>query len=153
MVDVTNLAGIIHDATNGYDGVAIEIYISGCTRNCDGCHNPQMQDFKYGERLNVSNLIDHIRSQEKWIDIISFLGGDLLCQSLIDASYLSYMVRQAFPDKKLWLFTGEVEQNLPKWCFEVFDVIKVGPYVESLRKPGYELASSNQKYIVKGVDY
>lgn len=148
-----NIAGVIHDATNGYDGIAIEIYFSGCTRNCKGCHNPQMQNFEYGKPLNIEELLKHLHGQEDWFDIISFLGGDLLCQEDDEANLLTYVIRKEFPNKELWLFTGETQENIPRWCLEFFDVIKVGSYIQELYEQGYELASKNQKFIKKGVDY
>lgn len=143
-----NLGGIVFPAHSPYDGIAYEIYPSGCTRNCPGCHNPELQDFNYGEYLDIAKLIEDIKSKEKWIDIISFLGGDLLCHPKYEAMLLVIAIKSAFPDKKLWLFTGATEEELPKWVKEIFDVIKVGKYIQKLHQDGFP-ASSNQYLIRK----
>ena len=148
-----NIAGIINDAVNGYDGVAIEIYVSGCTHGCKGCHNPEMQSFNYGEPLDMLKLIQYSTDQEQWYDIISILGGDLLCSHEDEAKKLGWTLKLGFPQKKLWLFTGAEHKDIPQWCYEVFDVIKYGRYIEELRDESYELATTNQCYIRKGCDY
>ena len=49
------IADIIYDATNAYDGIAVELYISGCYRKCFNCHNPELQDFSVGKELDTQN--------------------------------------------------------------------------------------------------
>jgi anaerobic ribonucleoside-triphosphate reductase activating protein len=147
-----NLAGIMFPVHNPYDGVAYEIYVSGCLNGCKGCHNPEMQSFKYGNYLDIAKLIKDIQEQEQWIDIISILGGDLLSQPKYEAMLLMVALKSHFKDKKFWLFTGSTEEELPLWIKEVFDVIKVGRYNEKLRQEGFP-ASSNQKLLKKGKDY
>jgi anaerobic ribonucleoside-triphosphate reductase activating protein len=147
-----NIAGIINDATAGYDGVAVEIYVSGCCRGCPGCHNPEMQDFDYGEPLVVPKLIQYLYDRQEWFDIISILGGDILCSPDGQAKNLLEIIHMVFPEKSLWLFTGAEISEIPQWCFIIFDVIKYGRYIEEL-KQSEGLATSNQGYIRKGVDY
>lgn len=144
------LGGIIFPAVNCYDGVAYEIYISGCNKRCKNCHNPEMQDFNYGNPLDTENLLKDIKNNSSWIDIISFLGGDPLDQKDNEFMRLIVAIKAKFPKKKLWLFTGNTE--VPLWVKEMFDVIKVGQYVEELRQDGFP-SSSNQKILRKGVDY
>lgn len=150
-----NIGGIIWDAVNIYDGIAVEIYISGCNHKCPGCHNPEMQDFNYGKPLNFFKVINELKENEDWFDIIAILGGDLLCQDWVQADSLMSILKEYFLDKKLWLFTGkdfdEIQEDFP-WCFEVFDVIKTGRYMQNL-EPGEKLASWNQKLLYKGKDY
>ena len=147
-----NISPLLFDCTNGYDGTAVEIYVSGCTRRCQGCHNPELQDFDCGEPLNKLELIRELTDHEDWFDIISILGGDLLCQDDYEAKGLSWMLKMAYPEKKLWLFTGAELSDAPEWCKECFDVIKTGTYEESLRQ-STGLASSNQRINRKGSDY
>lgn len=147
-----NISPLIYDCTNGYDGTAVEIYVSGCWRGCKGCHNPQMQSFDYGKPLNYKELTEELRGYENWFDIIGVLGGDLLCQDYIESRIFGGVLKAFFPDKKLWLFTGAELDDVPHWCLEIFDVIKTGTYEESLRQSD-GLASSNQRINRKGVDY
>lgn len=147
-----NISPLIYDCTKGYDGVAVEIYVSGCTRGCKGCHNPQMQSFSHGYSLKYGELWRNLDYNKEWFDIISILGGDLLCQDEVSRNTLMYRLHKDFPHKKLWLYTGAELSEVPQWCLDIFDVIKTGPYIESLRQ-SEGLASSNQKYNYKGVDF
>jgi anaerobic ribonucleoside-triphosphate reductase activating protein len=150
-----NLAGIIWDAVNIYDGVAVEIYISGCYHNCPGCHNPEMQNYDYGKPFNYKTLYEELNNNQDWFDIVSILGGDLLCQINDEAKDFSQWLKLQFKDKKLWLFTGkdfeEIEENY-KWCFDIFDVIKTGRYMKNLESDD-KLASFNQKLLYKGINF
>lgn len=147
-----NIGGIIWDAVNIYNGVAVEIYISGCNHQCPGCHNPEMQDFNYGEKLFLNKIVKELEKNQDWFDIVSILGGDLLCQPNREAESFIGVLKFFLPDKRLWLFTGKEKDEIPEWCFEYFDVIKTGRYLKEL-PPKNGLASSNQKLLYKGKDY
>jgi organic radical activating enzyme len=145
-----NIAGTIKDAINAYDAIAYEIYVSGCTRNCKGCHSPELQDFSYGEKLDTRKLMDNMHKEEGWFDIISIIGGDLLCQDEYEAIEFVLDLKLEFPNKKFWLFTGADE--VPLLWLHLFDVVKYGRYDESQKQNGFP-ASKNQKIIRKGIDY
>ena len=63
---------------------ALEIYVSGCTRACPGCHNPEAQG--YGKGLKWPRWLAQnawkIRQglDEKLFRRLWILGGDPLCQ-------------------------------------------------------------------------
>ena len=145
------VGGIIWDAINAYDGLAVEIYFQGCYYNCKNCHNLQFQAVDGGNKVSIEALIKTLNSNKEWFDIISFLGGEPLLQD--DLRKLTLKIKQCLPDKKLWLFTGADRNDIPQWCYEVFDVIKYGRYIEELRDETYELATTNQRYLRKDVDY
>ena len=147
------LAGEIFPAFNPYNKSTYEIHISGCKNNCKGCHNKEMQDFEYGEELDIDKYIKKLKKRTKLYDAICVMGGDLLSQDFDEASHFTYALRLNFRRKELWLFTGVKGIHLvPKWAKECFDYIKVGPYIENLKQEGFP-ASSNQKLLKKGKDY
>ena len=143
------IAGMVPDAVSPYPGVAFEIYVSGCTSRCNGCHNPEMQDFDYGEPFVLSNVVHQMEKHEDFFDIVSILGGDLADQDQLEATSAMYILRNLFPDKTFWLFTGKGLDN-PKVValYDCFDVIKTGAYWESHRQQGFP-ASSNQRVYQK----
>lgn len=137
------------------DHSAFEVYVTGCTRGCPGCHNPELQGFGGGMkwthwyRQNQGKLKD-LPLMNVWI-----LGGDLLCQ--YDESdvveFLKYLRRTVPEGTKLWLWTGGEFSEVPKSYLPLFDYIKSGPYREGLphlmwdydiKYPLLELASDNQ---------
>jgi anaerobic ribonucleoside-triphosphate reductase activating protein len=149
-----NLGGIVFPALNAYDGIAYEIYVSGCTRACPGCHSPDLQDFKYGKPLNIDAILKDINEKGSFVDIISVSGGDLLCQDKFDALRLSLALYNNLKEgQTMWLFTGEEPENIPEWVKRIYDVIVAGPFKQELFVEGRFPASTNQKVLVKGVDY
>ena len=128
-----------------YEKPAVEIYVAGCKRNCKGCHNEEAKDFDNGYEAERELIQAYLTERESLFDIISVTGGDLLCQDKGDAFALSFLLRNQFPKKELWLFTGEDNfENIPLWAQIMFDVIKYGSYKEELKQEGFP-ASSNQK--------
>lgn len=146
--------GYIFPSHNPYDKPAFEIYISGCNRTCPGCHNARLADFEYGEQLNIDEFIKQVMIPRcNMFDIISITGGDLLCQPEQEAIKLTFALKTIFPEKDMWLFTGEdTLENIPKWCQISFDVIKLGHYDKN-QATGTFPASANQKLLHKGKDY
>ena len=146
------LGGEVFPAFNPYNKPTYEIHLSGCTRNCKGCHNKELQSFQFGTDIDLNKYLKKLRKRTKFYDAICIMGGDLLCQDFEDAQGFAIMLRTAFPKKELWLFTGEEIHLVPKWAKEIFDYIKTGPYIENQAKEGFP-ASSNQKLLKKGKDY
>ena len=146
------IGGEVFPAFNPYNKPTYEIHVSGCKRGCKGCHNDALQDFEYGQEVDMSKFISKLKKRVKLYDAISIMGGDLLHQNFFEARDFVMQLRMAFRNKEFWLFTGEKIHNVPKWAKEYFDYIKVGAYREDLKQEGFP-ASSNQKLLKKGVDY
>jgi anaerobic ribonucleoside-triphosphate reductase activating protein len=139
------IADIQYPVFEPYKKPTLEIYVSGCNRKCINCCNVEIQDFNFGDKLDIQEKIHWLSQRSKLFECISIVGGDLLCQEEKDAKLFAQSIRVAFPDKDLWLFTGEDEiTKIPKWCFDCFDVIKYGSYKEDLKREGFP-ASTNQK--------
>lgn len=148
-----NIAAIQYPCFNPYTLPTVEIFIQGCRRSCCNCHNPELASFDAGEPINIEELIKYLLTFSEWFDIISITGGDLLCQPADEIEQLILKLRESFPDKQLWLFTGEdCIENIPTLVWSVFDVVKMGRYNASLSSNGFP-ASSNQRVLKKGVDY
>lgn len=137
---------------------AFDIFVSGCTRYCEGCYNTELWDFNYGtiiSRRVVFQLAEKIKDNIEMIETVRIMGGDLLCNDETSAfNFVRSLQELLMQEKIIWvLFTGAREDELPLWVRKKFDVIKVGKYIESLHDDSYHLASTNQYYIRKGVDY
>jgi len=139
-----NIASIQWPVFNPYGKATVEIYISGCNNNCADCHGAELKDFDYGKELDFDELFNELDKREGFYNIISVLGGDLLCQddftSMIFSEILCLYARRK--KLKLWLFTGKDE--IPDWCKIYYDVIKYGAYMKELSQKGFP-SSSNQQ--------
>ena len=147
-----NIAEVMYPVFNPYNRAACEIYVSGCSRKCKECHNPELQNYYFGEELNIVELVGKLKESERLFDIISITGGDLLCQREGEAKMFTDQLRINFPLKEYWLFTGANRPELSNWAYYSFDYIKIGPYDCTLKREGFP-SSSNQKLLKKGVDY
>lgn len=103
------------DISNGeYAGVSL--FVQGCPYHCPGCFNPDTHDFLGGKEWTdeleekFMQLIDkpHIKR-------VSFLGGEPLArENVCTVNYLIEKIRRLFPDKKIWLWTGNTFENILK---------------------------------------
>ena len=90
------------------DEISLLINITNCRFHCKGCHNKEAWDFNYGNKFTeettkrILNLLD-----KNYITGLSILGGEPLepsnQQGLVD---LVKQVKQKFPDKTIWLYSG-----------------------------------------------
>lgn len=64
---------IVDDTTVDGPGFRISIYCAGCKNHCPGCHNPETWDEQAGRDVLVSELFDHIISDE--FANVTFSGG------------------------------------------------------------------------------
>lgn len=98
------------DCANG-SGIRVSLFVSGCHMNpkCKGCFNSVAWDFNYGQKF-TDETMDYLIEllSNKHIRGLSILGGDPLApQNISTVLYIVLNVREKFPDKDIWLWTGE----------------------------------------------
>lgn len=140
-----NIAGIDYNLNHK----ALELYISGCTLHCDGCHNEELWDFTKGNPyFGHWDRVIHKKLKEHLVENVWIMGGEPLDQ---DTQIFYEFICDIFSfDVKLWLWTGY--EDVPDHLLWTLDYIKVGEYQkdsDSYTEPlfGIELASVNQKII------
>lgn len=143
------------------DTSTLEIYLSGCTRGCVGCHNPELQDFNVGENYIIYMPRLEYQLSSSLVDNIAIMGGEPLVQGRINLE--DFIKRIKYFDKyksgrHLWLYTGFDFEYIPQWIKSTVDYIKCGAYDENLKSNNYishgvKLASTNQKVYKRGIDY
>lgn len=148
------------DVANG-EGVRVSVFVSGCNHHCKGCFNRCAWDFEYGNKFTdkqideVINYLDH-----DYISGLSLLGGEPLeKQNQEGLLPLVKKVKEKFPDKDIWCYTGfdfeddvvekmAAKSETTKELLKYIDVMVDGKFEEdkkdlSLRFRG----SSNQRII------
>lgn len=103
-----NYAGIKDVDIQDGDGVRVGIYVSGCHFHCKECHNKEAWDFNYGKEFTEEE-IDYIieKMDNDYISGLSILGGEPL--EIVNQKGLIPLVdrvKETFPDKSIWLYTG-----------------------------------------------
>ena len=96
-----------YDIANG-PGVRTSVFVSGCTRHCKECFQPQTWDFDYGEPLTQEVLDGILKTLEPpHIAGLTVLGGEPFePKNQAGVAELLRQVRARFPEKSLWAFTG-----------------------------------------------
>lgn len=110
------------DISNG-EGVGVSLFVQGCPFHCKNCFNSDTWDFNGGKEWaeeikdKFMKLIDR-----PYIKRVSFLGGECLAdQNLDEVLKLVKQIRNSYPDKTIWLYTGfEWNSLMSKICQPTF---------------------------------
>lgn len=133
-------------------GFRTVLWISGCSLNCKGCHNPQAQDKNSGKLFDENakeELFDSINHE--YIRGITLSGGHPLePYNLKDVVELMKEIKERFPDKDIWVYTGytfSVVKNKMPDVLQYADVIVDGRYIEELRDITLKFRGSSNQHI------
>ena len=147
------------DVANGI-GVRVSLFVSGCRHHCEGCFNSEAWDFNYGNPFTekqvqeILNNLDH-----DYISGLTLLGGEPLeKENQPEVLALLKRVREQFPDKTIWCYTGfhyedEVvpmmaSSEITRELLGLVDVLVEGRFVLSLKQLGLRFrGSSNQRVL------
>ena len=157
-------AGLItNDFANGV-GTCVSFWTQGCPHHCPGCQNPETWDFNGGKEVPTDmrgQIIKAICANDI-IRNFSVLGGEPLCEENLDeVDKIITSVRMAFPQIKIFVWTGYVLDELVKknderinHILSQIDVLIDGPFIEAERDITLELrGSKNQRILYHGVDF
>ncbi len=131
-------------------GVRLGIWVQGCSKNCEGCCNPETHDYSKGEEIETEEIVSLILKHRKEIEGVSISGGEPLDQREELLELLKYIRDET--DLSVIIWTGYTSTELKKMHLmeglsKLVDLIIVGPYIEELHKPEGLRGSSNQNYL------
>lgn len=150
------------DVANG-PGVRVSLFVSGCTHHCKNCFNREAWDFDYGDDFTdkeENEIIEDLKPD--YITGLSLLGGEPFERANQEGLVpLIKKVKQAYPDKKIWCYTGftfdkqiigeminKENRESTKEMLDNIDYIVDGKFVEELKDPKLRFrGSSNQRII------
>lgn len=149
-----------NDVANGV-GIRVVLWVSGCSHHCPGCHNPQTWNPNAGELFDdkTKDFLFSILEKEH-INGITLSGGDpLYDKNLPDIYELIKEIREKYPDKTIWLYTGYTVEDvencmdckaslLRREILKHCDVVVDGPFIMDKRNISLPwCGSSNQRVI------
>ena len=140
------------DLNNG-DGIGVTLWVTGCPHHCYGCHNKILWDENRGKEDYIEALskIRKALSDDRIDKHLSVLGGEPLAPYNIDeVTEIVRIIRQEFPDKKIWLWTGyELEELNTKQrsILQYLDYIIVGRFDITNKCENRYYGSTNQRLI------
>ena len=133
------------------DGLRVVLWVSGCSHCCKECHNPITWDANGGLLFDEEAKAELFEELGKdYISGVTLSGGDpLFYSNRADVLALVKEIREKFPEKTIWMYTGFVWETIEQ--LEVMDYIDVlvdGEFVVELKDTKlYWRGSSNQRVI------
>jgi anaerobic ribonucleoside-triphosphate reductase activating protein len=113
--------------------VTLALNLSGCPNRCEGCHSPHLRE-DIGEPLTDGLLEGLLETYGGSVTCVAFMGGD---GDVPEVERLARSVR-GHGLKTAW-YSGR--EKMPKE--DVFDYVKLGPYIASLG--GLDSPTTNQR--------
>lgn len=96
------------------DGLRVVLWVAGCSHCCRECHNPLTWDPDGGVLFDAAAKQEIFDQLEKpYISGITFSGGDPLhAANRPDVRNLMAEIKEKYPQKTIWLYTGDVWENI-----------------------------------------
>lgn len=114
-----NYHNITHDDMNNGDGLRVVLWLSGCSHHCFNCQNPQTWNPDSGIPFDESAKQEIFNELSKdYISGITLSGGDPLHENnLSEVLSLVEDIRNLFPNKTIWLYTGYTWEQIMSYKF------------------------------------
>jgi len=148
------------DIANG-PGVRVTLFVSGCTNQCKNCFQPETWDFDYGQPFDeMAEERIFTELSHSYVRGLTLLGGEPF-EPQNQEALVPFLrkVREQYPDKDIWSFTGFTLEQLktdgshPRCAYtddmlDLLDVLVDGRFVEELHDITLRFrGSSNQRLI------
>lgn len=141
------IAGLVPESFVDGDGIRFAIFMQGCQRHCEGCHNPETHSLDGGRLIDTEEIISSIK-KNPLLDGITLTGGEPFLQVEAANEVACAAKNLGF---NVWCYTGYTFEELPKDAESLLkniDVLIDGEYIERLRNLELQFrGSSNQRII------
>jgi len=151
-----------NDIANG-EGVRTTLFVSGCRNKCKNCFQPETWAFDYGEPFTevVKEKI-YSSFENPFLSGLTVLGGEPMePENQVELLPFLREFKRRFPNKTIWLFTGNLYEELTSGVgkhykcipeteelLSLIDILIDGRYEEEKKSLGLRFrGSSNQRII------
>lgn len=145
------------DVANG-PGIRVSLFVSGCPHHCEGCFNPETWDFGYGKPFGEAQIQEILAALGKpYIHGLSLLGGEPLAPAnQADVLALIRRVREVFPQKDIWCYSGYQYEDLmagtvgtqSRPLVEALDVLVDGPFILERKNLSIRFRGSDNQRLI-----
>ncbi len=150
------------DIANG-EGIRTTLFVSGCRNRCKNCFNPETWAFDYGKRFDEAAKETLWRALESpSVRGLTILGGEPMePENQRDLLPLLREFKEKFPDKTLWIYTGNLYEELmgemgesPKALpitreiLALTDILVDGRFIEEEKSLGLRFRGSENQRII-----
>ena len=141
------IAGLVPESYVDGDGIRFAVFMQGCLRGCEGCHNPETHSLDGGRLLDTEEIITAIKSNPL-LNGVTLTGGEPLLQ--IDAANEIARAAKSF-GLNVWCYTGFEFEDLPAAAaplLENVDVLIDGAFIEAQRDLELQFCGSRNQRII-----
>ena len=150
------------DIANG-EGVRVSLFVSGCRNRCKGCFQPKTWDFNYGNLFDNAAIEQIMTALENpSVRGLTILGGEPMePENQPEILSLLRTIKQKYPDKTVWLYTGNLYEELTGDMGEhraflpitaellsLVDVLVDGRYIEEEKSLGLRFRGSKNQRVI-----
>ena len=123
-------------------GIRSVVYLQGCTRHCQGCHNKSTWATNCGLKYDVAKLAQELK-ENTLNQKITISGGEPLFQKKAVISLIKEL-----KECNLCLYTSHNYDEVPIEILPYLNYLKVGKYEQKFRCTTIPyIGSTNQKFI------
>lgn len=125
-----NYLSILDCSVTDGEGIRVTLFVSGCGHHCKGCHNPESWNPNNGKEFTDETKQTLFKLLERdYIDGITFSGGDPLYPSNRETVVkLTKEIKEKFPNKTIWLYTGYQYDDV-KDLLNYVDIVVDGKFI------------------------
>ena len=150
------------DIANG-EGIRTSLFVSGCRNRCKNCFNKDTWDFNFGFEF-TNEVMEEVLStfNHSFIKGLTVLGGEPM-EPENQRGLLPFIkeFKRRYPDKDLWLYTGNLYEELTGQCgahykclditaelLSYVDILVDGPFVEEEKSIGLRFRGSKNQRVI-----
>lgn len=102
-----------NDIANG-EGIRTTLFVSGCRNKCKDCFQPETWSFTYGKPFDEACAEEILKTFESaFVNGLTLLGGEPMePENQRDLLPFLREFKRRFPNKTLWLYTGNLYEEL-----------------------------------------
>ena len=150
------------DIANG-EGIRTTLFVSGCRNKCKNCFNPETWSFTYGELFTDDVKEEILKTfNSPFVSGLTILGGEPMePENQSELRPLFREFKKRYPDKTLWVYTGNLYEELTAGvgnhfkCTEdteellsYIDILVDGRYEEEKKRLGIRFRGSENQRII-----
>ena len=140
------------DISNG-ENIGVSLFVQGCPHKCHNCFNQETWNPKDGKEFTKEVKQDFFKLIDRdFIKRVTIIGGEPLAPyNYLEVRLLMQEIKNKFPDKTIWLYTGYTYEELTREQYRTIiyvDYLVDGKFVEELKDLSLPFrGSSNQRII------
>lgn len=147
-----NYSGIIKNDFSAAPGISVTLFVSGCDFHCHGCHNPEAQNYQYGNEYtnNTTNEIIEAIGKNNINRNFCVMGGEPLSPPNRETVFhIIKKIKNNFPNIKIYLWTGYIYENISKEVdLSNIDYLIDGPFIQEQRDVTLHMRGSRNQRVI-----